>query len=185
MEFFVAGLALFFVPHFFTATPLIRRKLVGVIGDNAWRGLLTLCALAGWVLVGKGWSNVPNTLLFAPKAWAVQLAPILVSIGLVLFVIGGANLRGYIKHVLGHPMLVGVVLWSGVHLLANGGWRETVLFGSFLLFSLYALCSLLLAGKRLSFVPDWKRDAIGVGVGLVVAIGVMHGHKGLFGVAVS
>ena len=127
----------------------------------------------------------PNTVLFSPSALAIQLAPALVTVALVLFVIGGGNLPGYIKRTLHHPMLVGVILWSSTHLLANGGWRETVLFGSFLVFSVYALCSLLLAGKLARFVPAWKWDAIGLAIGLFVAIGVMHSHKWLFGVAVT
>ena len=79
----------------------------------------------------------------------------------------------------------GTALWSATHLLANGGWRETVLFGSFLVYSVYAYCSLMLAGKRSAFVPHWKWDVIGVAVGLFVAIGVLHSHKWLFGIAVS
>ena len=114
---------------------------------------MALGSLGAIVLIGFGWKSAPNTVLFAPSALAIQLAPVLVSVALVLFVIGGGNLPGYIKRTLHHPMLVGVILWSATHLLANGGWRETVFFGAFLVFSIYALCSLLLAGKRATFVP--------------------------------
>ena len=62
--------------------------------------------------------------------------------------------------------------------------RETLLFGTFLAYSVYALITLLLSGKRPHFVPTAKWDLIGLGVGLFVSVGVMHGHRWLFGVAV-
>lgn len=182
---FYAGLSLFFALHLATATPALRRTIVASLGENPWKGVVALGSLGAVVLICLGWSATPNTPLFAPNVQVRQLAPVLVSVALVLFVIGGGNLPGYIRRTLHHPMLVGVILWSGTHLLANGGLRETWLFGSFLAFAIYALCSLLLAGKRASFVPAWKWDAIGISIGLFVATGVMHGHKWLFGVAVA
>lgn len=185
MWMFVTGLALFFALHFATATPAVRQIFVLRLGENAWKGIVALGSLGAIVLISFGWKFAPNTVLFAPSALAIRLAPVLVTVALMLFVIGGGNLKGHIRRTLHHPMLVGVILWSTTHLLANGGWRETLLFGSFLVFAVYALCSLLRAGKRATFVPAWKWDAIGIGVGLFVAIGVMHSHKWLFGVAVS
>ena len=185
MWMFVGGLAVFFALHFATATPVVRQRIVTGIGENAWKGLVALGSLAAIVLIGSGWKSAPNTPLFAASPLAIRLAPALVSMALMLFVIGGANLKGHIRRRLHHPMLVGVILWSATHLLANGGWRETVLFGTFLVFAVYALCALLLAGKRATFVPAWKWDAVGIGIGLFVGIGVMHSHKWLFGVAVT
>jgi uncharacterized membrane protein len=183
MSMFVSGLLLFFALHFVTATPVVRAGLVGRMGEKAWKGLVALGSLAGVVLIVFGWPQASNTILFAPSALAIRLAPVAVSIALVLIVIGGGNLRGHIRRRLHHPMLVGTILWSGTHLLANGGWRETALFGAFFAFSIYALGSLLLAGKRATFAPAWKWDAIGVGAGLFVAVGILHGHQWLFGVA--
>ena len=185
MWMFYSGLALFFVLHFATATPVVRQRLVTALGENAWKGVVALGSLGAIVLIVSGWKYAPTTPLFPPSPIAIRVAPVLVSVALILFVIGGGNLKGHIRRALHHPMLVGVILWSATHLLANGGLRETVLFGAFLLFAGYALCSLLLAGKRAAFAPAWKWDAIGIGIGLFVAIGVMHIHKWLFGVSVS
>lgn len=181
MEMFVSGLIMFFTLHFITATPVLRQKFVQSVGPNLWKGLVALGSLGGVVLICLGWKAVPATPLFAPSVLAIRLAPVLVSIALILFVIGGGNLRGHIKRNLHHPMLVGAILWSGTHLLANGGIRESILFGSFLIFSIYALWSLLRAGKRANFEPALKWDLIGIGIGMFVAIGFMHGHAGLFG----
>jgi uncharacterized membrane protein len=181
----VGGLILFFTLHFVTATPALRGRLVALAGDNAWRGVMTLGSLGGIALIASGWSAAPNDALFASNPLAIRWAPVLVGVGLVLFLIGGFGFKAHLRHWLRHPMLVGASLWSGTHLLANGGLRETLLFGAFFAFSLYALCTLLLAGKRARFVPEWKWDAIGLAIGLFVAVGVMHGHQWLFGVAVG
>jgi len=185
MPIFISGLLLFFVLHLATATPVVRQKLVALAGENIWKAVVALGSLAAVALIARGWASAPNTPLFAPSALVIRLAPVLVSVALILFVVGGGNLKGYIKRTLHHPMLVGVMLWSATHLLANGGWRETVLFGAFFVFSIYAFCALMLAGKRAAFVPSWKWDVIGVVAGLFVAIGVMHSHQWLFGVTVS
>ena len=185
MWMFTFGLILFFVLHFTTATPPLRQRLVQRIGENPWKGVVTLGSLSAIALIARGWSAVPNSHVFAPSALALHLAPVLISVALILMVAGGGNLPGHIRRMLHHPMLVGTVLWSGTHLLANGGLRETWLFGSFLAFALYALCSLLHAGKRATFVPAWKWDAIATGIGAVLAVGAMHGHRWLFGVAVG
>lgn len=185
MMIFVGGLAVFFALHLTAVTPSLRAKLVALAGENAWKGLVAAGSLGAVGLIVYGWNLAPNTLVFAPSALAIRLAPVLVSLALVLFVIGGAKLPGHLRRTLQHPMLLGVALWSATHLLANGGLRETLLFGAFLAFSLYALGALLLAGKRATFVAAWKWDAIGLAVGVFVAVGAMHGHRWLFGVAVS
>lgn len=184
MTLLVAGLVLFFAFHFTTATPAARTALAARIGENGWKGAVTLGSLAGVALIVLGWKGAPTTQLFAANATIVRAAPLLVSLALVLIVIGGGNLRGYIRRTLHHPMLVGTLIWSGTHLLANGGLRETLLFGSFFAFALYALVSLLRAGKRARFEPALKWDLVGLVLGLALAGGIMHAHHWLFGVAV-
>lgn len=185
MSLLLCGLAVFLVLHLATVTPAVRRGLVRLAGENVWKGVVAVGSLAAIALIVAGWGNSPTTVVFPPSAAAVRFAPLLVSVALVLFVIGGAGLPGHLRYRLRHPMLIGVGLWSATHLLANGGLRETLLFGTFLAFSVYALIVLLLSGKRARFVPAAKWDVVGLGVGLFVAVGVMHGHRWLFGVAVA
>ena len=185
MTLLLCGLSVFLALHLATVTPGLRGALVSLVGENSWKGVVALGSLAAIALIVAGWGDSPATPLFAPSAVAVRLAPPLVSLALVLLVIGGAGLPGHVRYRLRHPMLIGVVIWSATHLLANGGLRETLLFGAFLAFSVYALVTLLLSGKRARFVPAAKWDLAGVGVGLFVAVGVMHGHRWLFGVAAA
>ena len=185
MGLLLCGLSVFLVLHFAAVTPGVRGALVRLVGEAVWKGGVALGSLAAIACVVAGWGDSPAHVLFAPSGAAVRFAPPLVSLALILFVIGGAGLPGHIRYRLRHPMLIGVGIWSATHLLANGGMRETLLFGSFLAFSVYALIVLLLSGKRPHFVPTAKWDLVGLGVGLFVAVGVMHSHRWLFGVAVG
>ena len=185
MTLLLCGLSVFLALHLASVTPSMRGALVRLVGESVWKGVVAVGSLSAIALIVAGWGDSPATALFAPSAVAVRLAPPLVSLALVLFVIGGAGLPGHIRYRLRHPMLIGVGIWSATHLAANGGLRETILFGTFLAFSVYALVSLLLSGKRARFVPAAKWDLLGIAVGLFVAVGMMHGHRWLFGVAAA
>jgi uncharacterized membrane protein len=182
MSILLLGLFLFFGVHVLTSIPAIRSAAVARTGENGWRGVVTINAIAGLGLVVLGWAGAPNTQLFVPSATAIRFAPLLVTVSLILFFIGGFNLRGYIKRWLHHPMLIGAAIWSLTHLLANGGLRETALFGGFLAFSLYELASNFARGKRATHVPSVKFDLIGLVVGAVAAKAALMGHQWLFGV---
>ena len=81
-------------------------------------------------------------------------------------------------------MLLGLLLWSGVHLLANGDARGSVLFGAFLVYAVVDLVSASARGAIKSFTPVVKHDVIAVVAGTVLALVVMTFHRSLFGAAV-
>ena len=87
-----------------------------------------------------------------------------------------AYIRGDIKRVLKHPMLVGVKLWALAHLIANGDLGGIILFGSILAWAVFDRITL----KRRSDpgappIPNGGRrnDVIAVVVGtlLYLALG--------------
>jgi len=184
MYLFLTGLILFFCMHVLTVTPLLRREVLGRLSDTQRKVIVALLSLAGIVLVCMGWPAAPGNLMFSPFLSVRVLAPWLVSVAFILFVAGGMGVRSHIRRYLHHPMLIGVTLWSVVHLMANGGLRETLLFWSFLAFSLYALAIEFSCGKRAVFIPSLRWDGVVVISGLLVAGGIMHAHRFLFGVAV-
>jgi uncharacterized membrane protein len=182
MWMFVAGLVLFFGLHLVALTPAARRGVVGGIGELPWKGIVSVGSLGAIVLISLGWHAVPTTSLFAPSALAIKSAPLLMSVALALFVIGGGKLPGHIRLNLHHPLLIGVALWAAVHLMANGSVRDTWLFGSFLVFAVYAFIALMAAGKRAQFVPSLSKDITGLVIGVVLAFILMRAHMWLFGV---
>lgn len=182
---FLLGLAIFFCTHVVTVTPLLRRAVFGSLTDSRRKMIVAILSLAGIVLICTGWPATSANPVFSPVLPIRSLAPWLVSVALVLVLTGGLRLRACLRRYLHHPMLIGVALWSAVHLMANGGLRETLLFGGFLVFSLYALAVAFGSGRRADFSPSPRWDVLGVVLGLAVAGGVMHAHHLLFGVVVT
>jgi uncharacterized membrane protein len=103
-------------------------------------------------------------------------------VSLILF--AAANMKGHIRRIVRHPMLAGVLIWSLVHLLANGDRTGTVLFGAFAAYALVDLGSAITRGAVKSFEPKVRHDVIAVFGGTLVALAVMTFHRVLFGVPV-
>ena len=178
----VAGLVLFLGIHLVPVLPAVRNQLVLRLGDKRYRAVFSIVAAIGLVLIVAGyWMRPDRVQLFTPSAGARTLAPWLVAAAFVLF--AAANMPAHIRRAVRHPMLIGLMLWSGVHLFANGDLVGTILFGSFLAYAALDLVSATARGAVKSFVPQWKFDAIAVGAGLVIAYVTMHFHAAFFGTA--
>jgi len=179
----VLGLALFLGLHSLPMFRGLRDALVANLGERRYKGVFSLGSLAGIILIVAGFMLAdPRERLFAPWPEARVIAPYGMTIAFVLF--AAANMRSHLRSALKHPMLLGLVLWSGVHLLANGDRRGTVLFGAFLAWALVDLLSVTSRGATKSFTPDIKRDAMAVVGGVVLALVTMAVHRVLFGPAV-
>jgi uncharacterized membrane protein len=181
MTLLVAGLALFLGVHLLPALPTLRRVLIKRLGEARYKGVFSLASVAGLVLIVVGYRSAPAEVrVFAPSAAAQSMAPYAMTIAFILF--AAANMRGHLRHALKHPMLLGLLIFSGVHLLANGDLRGTVLFGSLLAYSVIDLASAVARNAVKSFVPRRKFDIMAVAGGAVIAFGVMVLHRMFFGV---
>lgn len=183
MPLLVTGLVLFLGIHFVPAFPALRARLSTRLGAQRYKGLFALVSAAGLALIVIGYMRSPATeRVFAPFPAAFAIAPLALTLSFMLF--AAANMRGYLRHLLKHPMLLGLGLWALVHLLANGDLRGTVLFGAFLAYALLDLASAISRGAVKAFVPRFKYDVMAVIGGGAVAFGVMVLHRMLFGVPV-
>jgi uncharacterized membrane protein len=179
MSFLIAGLVLFLGIHLVPMAPGLRARLLERYGDRRYRAIFSLFAASGLVLIIVGWHLRPERAqLFAPLAAARSAAPAVVTIAFILF--AAANMKTHIRSIVRHPMLIGLILWSGIHLLANGDLAGTVLFGSFLA---YAIVDLLSAARRVRPLPapESKYDLMAVAGGLALALATMHIHPYIFG----
>ena len=180
MALMILGIVLFLGIHLVPMMPALRAGLVAALGEGPYRGVFALTAAAGLVLIVAGWPGAPDQVrVFPPFAAARSAAPLVVTLAFVLF--AAANMRTHIRAKLRHPMLIGLLLWSGVHLLANGDLAGTVLFGTFAVYSIVAIISAESRGAVKPLLPTWKHDAIAVAAGLLVAYLVMRYHAQLFG----
>jgi uncharacterized membrane protein len=179
----VAGLVLFLGVHLVPALPPLRQALFSRLGEPRYKGAFALLSAAGLVLIVIGFGRAPREpLLFAPVPTAVALAPAAMVASFVLF--AAANMRSHLRRAVQHPMLLGLLLWSAVHLLANGDLRSTVLFGAFAAFAVVDLASAVARHAVKTFEPALRFDVIAVTAGVVLALAFMVFHRSLFGVAV-
>ncbi|MGE0355750.1 MAG: NnrU family protein [Burkholderiales bacterium] len=172
----IAHLALatlvFLATHFFTSTPL-RAPLVEAMGERAYLGSYVLVSFAtiGWMAWAYG--QAPQVVLWQVpglKLWPLVVMPfafILIAAGLMTrnpSLVGQEGLlrkedpaRGILR-VTRHPLMWGIALWAGVHLLARGDAASTIFFGGFLALAL-AGTALIDARKADALGEDWKRFA--------------------------
>jgi uncharacterized membrane protein len=172
MTLLVVGLVLFLGSH---SVRIVadgwRSARIAAMGEKAWKGVYSLVAIAGLVLivVGYGQARLDPVVLYTPPVWTRHVAALLTVVAFVLIV--AAYVKGTrIKAAVGHPMVAGVKVWAFAHLLANGTLADVVLFGAFLA---WAVVDYIAARRRdraagTTYPPGpMSRDAIAVVVGLV------------------
>lgn len=164
-----------------------RTARVQAMGLNAWKGLYSLIALVGFVLIVMGYGETRGMAdLWSPPLWTRHVTVLLTLPIFVLLV--AAYLPGtHIKAKFGHPMAAAVKLWAFAHLISNGGPGDVLLFGAFLVWSIFDYRASRrrdrAAGTRYPAV-SWSRDVLATAIGLVGWIWFAKwGHAWLIGVA--
>lgn len=181
MHWLALGLLLFLgvhcLPHFQSA----RLGLIQRLGPLPYRGVFSLVSAIGLGLIVIGMMQREFVHLWTPPVWSRDLV-----IGAMLpasILLCSANFPNNIRRLSRHPMLIGLLLWSGSHLFANGDLASLMLFGGFLLFAAFDLWSVnrrVTAPALTSKPPVWL-DAVAVilGIGVYAALLLWHGQ--LFG----
>ena len=180
MELLSLGLILFIGVHLIPTLPALKAPLVGSLGANPYKGLFSLVAAAGLVLIVIGYARAPaGPRLFTPSSTAIMIAPPAMLASFIL--LAAANMKTHIRAWIKHPMLLGVGIWASVHFLANGHAKAVLLFGAFLAYVVIDLISALRRKTGASFEPKTKHDVIAIISGAVLALLVMSFHRMLFG----
>ena len=163
-----AATAAFLLTHFATSTPL-RPALVRAIGEWPYRGLYSVIAFVTLVWMIWAYAQAPReALLWTP----LRLLPVAVMpLAFILIVCGywrnptlvGAEkllksedpARGMIR-ITRHPLMWGIMLWAGAHVLARADLKSIIFFGGFLV--LAALGTVLMDARKKSDA-DFQRFA--------------------------
>ena len=181
MAILVLGLILFLGMHLVPVAPGLRTRLFAALSEKRYKGMFSLVSALGLVLIVIGYWLAPDQpRLFAPFPAAIAIAPLAMLVSFVL--LAAANMRTHILRAVRHPMLIGVGIWAGVHLLANGELKATVLFGAFLAYAIVDLVSAIQRHAVKSFDPVMRQDLIAIAAGILLALLVMAFHRFLFGV---
>ncbi|MGS5085913.1 NnrU family protein [Hydrogenophaga sp. A37] len=194
MVWLVLGLVLFLGVHSVSiVSPVGRDRLVAKMGEGGFKGLYSVAAAVGLVLIVWGYSLArenPVMLYSLPGGFRHLAALLLLPVFVLLL---AAYLPGRIQRAAKHPMLLAVKLWALAHLLAQsvtgGTLADVLLFGGFLAWAVADRISLkrrALAGltRAAPALPgSGANDAIAVIGGLALyGLTVMWAHAALFGV---
>ena len=186
MTLLILGLVLFLgihsLPIFALAT---RDRLVASLGRNGWRGVHSLFALAGLVLivVGFGQARHAPIVLYSPPVWMHHITfLVMLPVFPLMF---AAYLPCWTKVWLKHPMLVAVKTWAFAHLLSNGTLADVLLFGGFLAWAVADRISLKRRQPEpnIHTVPKIMYDVLAMVAGLALYAAVLGWlHRWLIGV---
>ncbi|MFZ3307804.1 MAG: NnrU family protein [Xanthobacteraceae bacterium] len=185
----ILGLVIFLGAHVFVTMRGRRAALVARLGEWPYRGLFSVIAIIGILLIAYGFADYRAAgmiTIWNPPAWTRHIAVGLMWPASIMVV--AAYIPGNIKRVLKHPMLAGVKTWAFAHLCANGDLGGIILFGSVLAWAVYDRITLKHradAGAPPIPVGGVKNDIIAVVVGTVLylALGFVF-HPIVIGVPV-
>ena len=188
------GLLLFLGIHSVSiVAPGARNRWAQRLGEWPWKGLYSLVALAGLLLIVWGYGlarEAPVIVYSLPAGFRHLAALLMLPVFVLLF---AAYLPGRIQAAARHPMLLAVKLWALAHLLgqsATGGTlADLLLFGGFLLWAVADRVSVkrrAAAGLLRSLPlgpPRLVNDLIALTGGLLLyALTALWLHALLFGV---
>jgi uncharacterized membrane protein len=184
----ICGIVLFLGVHTLTTLREARAELVARFGADRFKGLYSLVAVVGFVLICWGFSRYrANGLIpvWAPPEGMRHLTILLMWFAFVALAAMGrspSRIRGWLRH----PMLVAIKIWALAHLLVNGDLGGMILFASFLAWAVYDRIAVKRRGDfgapRLS---GFRRgDGLVLGAGTVGWLAMMVLHPWLIGVAV-
>ena len=168
----ILGLVVFLGGHVFITMRGHRATLIARLGEGRYKGLFSLVAVIGIVLIGYGFAYYRATGLidiWYPPPWTRHVTDALVWPAVICIV--AAYIPGEIKRVLKHPMLVGVKLWAVAHLISNGDLGSIILFGSFLAWAVYDRIAVKYRGDAVALpkpATGYRNDFIAVVIGTLV-----------------
>ena len=163
------GSLLFGGSHLFSILfPGLRDSFRAQLGEKAWKALYGMVSLVGLVLMiwGFAQARADSETVYVAMDGMKHLTMLMVLIAFIL--IGASHGKGYLKTWVHNPMSIGIVLWSGGHLLVNGQRSDVWLFGTFLVVGLADILMSEIRGKRPDYIPRLRSDIVAVVVGIVL-----------------
>ena len=186
MSMLILGLVIFFAAHAVSiVAPRWRDSMHARLGEFGWKGLYSVVAIIGFVLIIKGYAAARHEpiLLYQPPLWLRHVSALLLLPVFTLLL--ATYLPGRIKAAVKHPTLVATKLWAFAHLLANGMLADVLLFGAFLAWAVADRISVNRRPARpLRTAPTSKaNDILAVVLGLAIYVAfTLWLHEWLIGV---
>lgn len=189
MSVLIFGLALFLGIHVLTTLRGPRAVVIGRLGEGGYKGLYSLVAAAGLILIVVGFGRYRSAGYI--EVWNPPYS-LLHPVALVLLWFAFVALTATyappsrIKSLLRHPMLVAVKAWALSHLLVNGDLGSILLFGSLLAWAVYDRIALKRRGDTGASAVGWSiNDLLVVGLGSLAYVAMFWLHDSLIGVTAA
>lgn len=183
----LTGLAIFIAAHVFVTLREQRAAVIAGLGEGPYKGLFSLVALLGLVLIVWGFGQYRAggyTPIWTPPRGMNHLAATLMLFSFIALVATYAP-AGKIKGMLRHPMLVAVKIWALAHLLANGDLGSIILFGSLLAWAVFDRIAVKKRGDAGALPAAFGTgDYIALGGGALAWLAMAFAHLPLIGVKV-
>jgi len=182
MTYLILGLVIFFAIHLLPTFSIARNVLFLKLGEKAYKGVFALISFVGLYFIVTGKGAAPFVPVWTPPSWSYVITNI--SMILALYFIVAMHMKSNIKRFTAHPMLWGITFWSCGHLATNGDQASMILFGSFLVYSLFGMYSANQRGakpkgKKISF----RHDAIIAVISTVGYVVLANLHPYFTGIA--
>ena len=178
------GLVLFFLPHLLREFGWRDRLVAALPSEGAYKGLYSLVALAGLVLIVIGKGRAEFIMVWQPLfAW--RWLSHLVMLPAFVLVVAGNLPMSHLRRELRHPMLLGVCLWGIAHLWANGDLASMLMFGGFTLWAGFKFIFLTRTRPVADKPPRLAMDIAAIVVGVIAYGLVFYFHGELFGMGLA
>jgi len=141
------------------------------LGRNTWMASYSLVSIAGLgiALWGYGMTRGEPVFIWYPPLWTHTVVALLMIPAFILLA-ATYSPPNHIRSTFKHPMLLGVIIWSFAHLLANGRLGDVLLFGAFLAWAFITLRAACQRDGDADAAPPnatLTGDAITIGAGLI------------------
>lgn len=171
----IAAAAVFLAIHFGVSGTRMRDRLVGFIGEKAYRALFALTSIVVLIWLIRAYARAPFEPLWGQLLMLKPVAAPLVLLAFLLAVFGlstpspttagmesqlkrEVTVRGVVR-ITRHPFLWGTALWALVHLVINGDLASLILFGSLLVLAVGGTASID-AKRRRNYGDAWDKFAL-------------------------
>lgn len=177
----VLGIILWWAAHLQKSlTPRLRDAMTERFGEDRRRGIIAGLILLSVVLMIIGFRMAPYEHLYETPVWGIHANNALMFV--VIFLMGLGRSSGRARCWLRHPMLLGVLIWAGAHLLVNGDLASIILFGGLLA---WAVATVIVINRTQPvWVPKTAKPgampkAIAATIFAVVGIMLIHNWLGV------
>lgn len=164
-----------------------HHALISRFGLRPYKSLVSLAIALSIILIGLGKGDASFIQVWVPP-FNLRSITHLLMISSCILVVAGALPNSYTRELIGHPMLIGVIVWSVAHLLPNGDLASMLLFGTLGFWALFKIFSLELRKGNRDEVENRREasliwDGCAIVLGMIAYISLLVFHGPLFGFA--